>query len=420
MFYLILGLIIFLVVYGIILIATKKNLEKGRALITTAVVIVSFIVLAIAMFAVGFASKNPILDFIEIAITVGFTDALILCFVFGAWREKALMIPVVCGFLVCALVGGGRIAYDVHIDNITITEASDWEILNYYAPFMRNTKAVDLGEPASLSIESDFPVMDGATALYPIYSAFARAVYPESLNSYISSEYKKEIDYYVDCSKTGGAYIAIAEGKADIIFVAAPSEEQEQYAKDKGVELVYTPIGREAFVFFVNSKNPINDISVEEIQGIYSGEIASWDELGVKGLGDIKAFQRGGNSGSQTALKRLMGDKKLMSAPTEDVVGSMGGIINQTADYKNHKNAIGFSFRFYSTKMVANDKIKLLSIDGVYPSAENIENGTYPIVSEFYAVTRADASENTLKLLEWIRSEQGQKIIELTGYTPLN
>ena len=114
-----------------------------------------------------------------------------------------------------------------------------------------------------------------------------------------------------------------------------------------------------------------------------------------------------------------MGKESLAEAPSERVIADMGGIIQKTADYKNYKNAIGYSFRFYSTEMVANNKIKLISIDGVYPSIENIENGTYPLASYFYAVTRSDAEGNTIKLLEWICGEQGQKIIEQTGYTPL-
>ena len=107
-----------------------------------------------------------------------------------------------------------------------------------------------------------------------------------------------------------------------------------------------------------------------------------------------------------------------MTPPQEDVVELMGGIINKTADYKNYKNAIGFSFRFYSTEMVKNDKIKLLSLNGIEPTLENIENETYPIASEFFAVTRKDATENTKKILDWLQTDDAKKIIQKVGYTP--
>ena len=95
----------------------------------------------------------------------------------------------------------------------------------------------------------------------------------------------------------------------------------------------------------------------------------------------------------------------------------MGDIIQRVAVYKNHKNALGFSFRFYSTNMVQSNQIKLLSVNGVKPVRENIENGTYPISDDFYAVTRKDKTENTARLLEWIKGAQGKELIEKTGYT---
>ena len=224
---------------------------------------------------------------------------------------------------------------------------------------------------------------------------------------------------YLQCTKTPQAYENLANGEVDVIFAAAPSDEQVKYAKDLGVEFELTPIGREAFVFFVNAKNPIEEITVEQIRQIYSGELTQWDELGVKGFGEIRAFQRSEGSGSQSTLEKLMEGKDLMEAPKEDVVDMMAGIIERTADYKNYRNALGFSFRFYSMEMIQNKQIKLLKVDGVSPTEENIENGTYPLASEFYAVTRPDASENTKKLVEWIQGEQGQDIIKGTGYTPL-
>ena len=63
-----------------------------------------------------------------------------------------------------------------------------------------------------------------------------------------------------------------------------------------------------------------------------------------------------------------------------------------------------------------NDSIRLLEINGVAPTVETISDGSYPIASHFYAVTRSDASESTKRLVEWILSEQGQSLIEKTGY----
>jgi phosphate transport system substrate-binding protein len=74
--------------------------------------------------------------------------------------------------------------------------------------------------------------------------------------------------------------------------------------------------------------------------------------------------------------------------------------------------------------IVENDSVKMLSLNGVYPSAENIRNRTYPIVAQFYAIYRADnENENIPVLLDWILSEEGQDLIEQCGYVrimPMN
>ena len=70
--------------------------------------------------------------------------------------------------------------------------------------------------------------------------------------------------------------------------------------------------------------------------------------------------------------------------------------------------------------MVGNSGVKMLAVNGIYPSAENIRNGSYPIIAEFYAIYRADnANPNVPLLIEWILSDEGQAIIEGSGYVAL-
>lgn len=265
--------------------------------------------------------------------------------------------------------------------------------------------------------------MDGATALYPVYAAFVQAVYPEREYSL----YESHDIGTVACTNTEVAYQRLIDRDVDVIFVAAPSQSQKNAAEAAGMELHLTPIGREAFVFFVNSRNPVEGLTVEQVKGIYSGEITNWNEVGGENQ-SIRAFQRVENSGSQSALQRLMGDTPIMAAEREDVVADMGGIISQVASYRNYKNSIGFSFRYYSTQMVENNQIRLLSLDGVPPTRETIRDGSYPLANEFYAVTAAPIGQpapesrdtRLAALLDWILSPQGQWIIEETGYVAVN
>jgi phosphate transport system substrate-binding protein len=216
-------------------------------------------------------------------------------------------------------------------------------------------------------------------------------------------------------NNTVGGYRKLAERKTDIFFGAYPSKEQLQYAKNNGTTFEFTQVASEAFVFFVHKDNPINSLTAEQIRGIYAGQITNWKEVGGNDE-PIAAFQRDEGSGSQSMLLRFMGDTPVMEAETVEVQG-MGAIIEKVADYRSHSGSIGFSFRFYVEGIIQNPDIKMIAIDGVAPTVENIQNGTYPVVAPVYAVTWAgNDNPNVQKLLDWILSEEGQYIIEETGY----
>lgn len=219
----------------------------------------------------------------------------------------------------------------------------------------------------------------------------------------------------VATTTTPSAYSRLIAGNVDMIFAAAPSIGQKRASEEAGVELKMTPIGREAFVFFVNSRNPVDGLSSDEIRGIYSGDVKNWRELGGKN-DEIRAFQRPEESGSQTTFINFMGDAPIQQPEIEDVASGMGGIISEVASYRNYKNAIGYTFRFYSTEMVRNEKIKLLSIDGVAPSIEAIRSDEYPLSSEFYVITAGTANPNVQPFIDWILSSEGQELVERTGF----
>ncbi len=74
-----------------------------------------------------------------------------------------------------------------------------------------------------------------------------------------------------------------------------------------------------------------------------------------------------------------MNSEELIEPKTEEVIADMGGIIQRVADYRNHKGAIGYTFRFYSNEMVANNQIRLLKLNGIEANEETIRSGKYPI-----------------------------------------
>jgi phosphate transport system substrate-binding protein len=292
--------------------------------------------------------------------------------------------------------------------------------INYllYQPFSVDSKVVLLPGVSTLKLLNNLPLLDGATALYPVYSAFVRAVYPENPPS--GYTYSNRSISLIRCTQTPEAYNSLINGWVDMIFCAEPSREQIARAAERNITFDMTPIGIDAFVFFVNKNIPMDNISSEQIQAIYSGEITNW--FSINGNDEpIIAYQRPQNSGSQTILEQvIMAGREVMEPVMENVIGGMGGIIEEVASYRNYANAIGYSFLFFTTEMVNNDEIKLLSVDGIYPSKETIQNNVYPFTGPFYAITRGDETENMRKLLDWILSDQGQYLVENTGYIPIN
>lgn len=328
-------------------------------------------------------------------------------------KKKAYAIGYVA-FLVCfAAFVATKIGINIYNESITIDVAPSINV-DEYLPFKEDSKIVKL-RSESLDFENvakeDLPIIDGAAAVFPVYSAFVNAVYPDTTELY---------DGVFEYNNTPGGYKRLAQKKIDIFIGAAPSQEQIAFAEENDTVFEYTQIGYEAFVFFVHKDNPIDSLTVEQIKGIYSGQITNWSQVGGKNE-KIVAFQRNEGSGSQSMLIRFMGDTPIMEPTMQTSVGDMGGIIEEVADYKNKSNSMGFSFRFYVEGIIKNPDIKMIAIDGVAPTKENIQSGAYPIIAPLYAVTyEGNANENVQNLIEWMLSDEGQYIIEQTGYVAIS
>lgn len=325
-------------------------------------------------------------------------------------------LPALLGvcFLLCAvtvyqLIDRARLILD---GDVRIEKVEEEVPLWQYKPFDEDNLLTPLDEPCTLSIESGYPRLDGATAAYPVYASMVEMVY-RGLDT-------RSAEKYVACNNTPDAYRNLIKGEVDVIFGVHPSEQQIAAAKARGKEFVLTPIAAEAFVFFVNTRNPVTNLTVEQIRGIYLKKTTNWRELGGENA-RIIPFQRPVDSGSQTAMISLvMGGDKLPAPILEELAMGMGRIINQVAAYRNYSSSIGYSFRYYATGMKRDEGIRLISINGIKPTPENIRTGAYPFTVHLYAVTTGNESANTKKLIEWLLSPQGQRLVERCGYVPVS
>ena len=279
-----------------------------------------------------------------------------------------------------------------------------------YLPFEEGSALAHVD--TDLKITGDLPKMDGAAALVPIYASVIDNIYPEGCVTYEGGVFDDD-NYYgenfapdsaMQYKNTVRGFNAVVDGDTDIFLTAHPSAEQMEYAASKGVELELIPIGREAFVFFVNKDNPIDGLKASEIRDIYAGNITNWKEVGGPDR-MINPLTRIAGSGSQTMMDKFMGDVKTVQRSPLAIFGG----------------SLGYSFRFYLAGMVANKDVKMISIDGISPDIESIKDGSYPLTAQFYAVYRKDNTNPNVKtVMDFLLSSEGQDLIEQVGYAGLN
>ncbi|MBQ9909958.1 MAG: substrate-binding domain-containing protein [Lachnospiraceae bacterium] len=297
-----------------------------------------------------------------------------------------------------------------------------------YMVFSEPSKLAALDHPADFQIEDPdrMPVLDGAEACYPLYSAVAKTLYKGIAEIEKDAQPDWDNGKIVTFTNTVRAFQRLIErpsiygvstyGTVDIILGARPSKDQMKEAESSGVELEITQIGREGFVFFVEKDNPVEALTSDQIRAIYHGDITNWKEAGGRNQ-KIVAFQRPAGSGSQTMMEYFMGNVSLKEPMTYETVNAMGGVIEHVAQYSSEAGAIGYTFRYFLEELNQEKDVKMLSVDGVYPTVQTIENGTYPLTVPLVAVTRKnDKNENVRKVLEFLLSEDGQEIIRKTGY----
>ncbi len=255
----------------------------------------------------------------------------------------------------------------------------------------------------------NFPVIDGSTSLIPLEAGIRSEIFGCSFD---------EAAAQVTHSGTWNSFVNLIDGNADMIFSCQLSEEQWKMADDAGINLEAIPVAMEGFVFVVNAKNPVDELTQEQIRMIYSGAITNWKEVGGNDE-EIIAYQRNNDSGSQNFMISFMKGLPLMDAPTYQRIGSMGGLMDAVAINDNAENSIGYSVYAYAADMYGNgDEIKFIKVDGVEVTKETIMTEEYPLCGYNYAVYPSAEPENgpVRKLVEWMTSEEGQTAVAKAGY----
>ena len=219
---------------------------------------------------------------------------------------------------------------------------------------------------------------------------------------------------------------------ADILFISTkPTEDTLAKAAAAGVELELIPIAHDAMVFFTNSENSMENLTMEQIRSIYvDNAYDNWKELGGPDAGLIP-YCRNADSGSQAQMEEffLHGDEIHPDIRRETTSISMASVLTDVQDAGTDDPlayALGYSIYYYyhisgPLLLYPEDSLKLLSVEGIYPTDETIADGTYPLAGYNYAVVRADEPEHSLarRMVEFMLSKQGQQCVVNAGFGAL-
>lgn len=196
----------------------------------------------------------------------------------------------------------------------------------------------------------ELPQIDSSTARIPITDA----IYKLFTGEYGASGPEPM------CSKTHGAWLNLADGTADILFLIAPTQAELEYLTEKGVDIEMKVFGYDGLVFLGNASNYVDGLTSAEIRGIYSGRITNWEELDGPDA-EIRPYIRNQESGSQRLFENLVwtgyqkpdfaalgfSEEEMSPASGKSHMlteGDMGGLVEEViaSDY-----AIGFNIMSY-------------------------------------------------------------------------
>jgi phosphate transport system substrate-binding protein len=232
----------------------------------------------------------------------------------------------------------------------------------------------------------------------------------------------------VSLSVTGGGsgtgIAALVNGTVDIANASrAMTDDEKKQAEANGITPVEFVVSRDAIAVIVNSKNPVRQLTLQQISDIYSGKIRNWSEVGGEDR-PIVRLSRETNSGThvyflQTVIR--LGDKKNTTLFSTDtlLLASSEGIINEV---RQNPNAIGYDGLGYVPPDLMDSVIavaRAASEPYVVPSIATVNDNSYPVARDLYMYTAGEPAGAIRNYIDWILSPEAQVVVADLGFVPI-
>lgn len=229
----------------------------------------------------------------------------------------------------------------------------------------------------------------------------------EKVIGFLSEAYMEEhgdIKVTYNPTGSGSGIQAVAEGRCDIGLASRDLKEEE------AADLEGTVVAIDGIGIIVNPDNPVSDLTIEQIGMIYTGAVTNWKEIGGSDA-PIVCIGREAASGTRDGFEEVTGTKD--SCQYSQELTSTGDVVQTVS---GNPNAIG-----YASVASVNDTVKTVSVEGVAPTTETIQNGEYKVQRNFVLVTKKDVelSKAAQEFFDFATSPQADDLITQAGAVPV-
>ena len=248
----------------------------------------------------------------------------------------------------------------------------------------------DAQTPVSGSVATD-----GSTSMEKVIGALGEAF----------TKANPDATFTYNPTGSGSGITAVSEGRCDIGLSSRALKDEE---KSQG--LVETTLALDGIAIIVNKENTVEDLSLDDIAKIYTGEITNWSEVGGEDA-DIVLIGREAGSGTRDGFESITGTSD--SCKYRQELTSTGDVITTVS---SNPGAIG-----YASLAAVKDTVKKVSVDGVEATEETVKDGSYKVQRPFVLVTKdgTELSEAAQAFFDYVTSKDAADIILAAGAVPV-
>jgi phosphate transport system substrate-binding protein len=231
----------------------------------------------------------------------------------------------------------------------------------------------------------------------------------------LAEEYKtlnKTVNFQIAAEGSSTGIAAIIDSTADIGMSSRRTKATEvSLASSKGVILKPIIVAYDGMAIVVSDKNPISKLTRRQVEQIFTGDVTDWSAVGGK-PGKISIYTRNTSSGTYTDFKELAMKNRDYSKASQKLAGNEQII----AEVSKNPNGIGYVGLAY----LKSPNIKVIPIDGKFPTKEDINSKTYPFARPTFYYVKGSPSEKVEKFIQFTLSPKGKEIVEKVGFIAPN